>query len=85
MGLEPLSLTCSYTPFDFPFLGIGLDVSAFSKKADEVFIGWLKSSRESGSTITLAKVKDKVAELFQTFGVSNIEKNCKWFLLWNNR
>ena len=48
-------------------------------------LGWLKSSRENGSAITLAKVKDKVAELFQTFGVSSIEKNCKWFLLWNNR
>jgi hypothetical protein len=55
------------------------------EKADDVFISWLKSNRESGLSVTLAKVKEKVAQLFNSFGISTIEKTCKWFLLWNNR
>ena len=62
-------------------LGDGLS----PEKADEVFIQWLKSNRESGVSVTLPKVKEKVVQLFQTFGTSSIEKTCKWFLLWNNR
>ncbi len=55
------------------------------EKADDVFISWLKSCRESGVTVTLPKVKEKVAQLFATYGATTIEKSCKWFLLWNNR
>lgn len=65
--------------------GNGVDVSAVSEKADDIFISWLKSNRESGVSVTLARVKEKVAQLFSTFGVAHIEKSCKWFLLWNNR
>lgn len=63
----------------------GMDTMTFTEKADEVFINWLKRNREAQVSITLAKVKDKVSELFQTYGLSNIEKTCKWFLLWHNR
>ncbi len=56
-----------------------------SDRADEAFIRWLKRNRETESAITLARVKDKVAELFSTYGTSTVEKTCKWFLLWNNR
>ena len=50
-----------------------------------MFIQWLKANREAEIPVTLPKVKEKVAQLFQTFGTSTIEKTCKWFLLWNNR
>ena len=66
-------------------MNIGTTSVVGPEKADEVFIAWLKSMRENNYSITLPKVKEKVAELFQTFGTTNIEKTCKWFLLWNNR
>ena len=34
---------------------------------------------------TLKLVKQKVQEIIKQFGVEQIEKTCKWFLLWNNR
>ena len=34
---------------------------------------------------TLKLVKQKVVEIIKQFGVEQIEKTCKWFLLWNNR
>ena len=34
---------------------------------------------------TLKLVKQKVLEIIKQFGVEQIEKTCKWFLLWNNR
>ena len=74
-------LYCCVIEFFYLLSGDGLT----PEKADEVFIQWLKSNRESGISVTLPKVKEKVAQLFQTFGTSTIEKTCKWFLLWNNR
>ena len=43
------------------------------------------SNSDKTKPITLKMVKEKVAGLINSFGVSNIEKTCKWFLLWNNR
>ena len=37
------------------------------------------------TSFTLKLVKQKVAEIIKYFGVAQIEKTCKWFLLWNNR
>ena len=78
---SPFDTLCCVIEFFYLLSGDGLT----PEKADEVFIQWLKSNRESGISVTLPKVKEKVAQLFQTFGTSTIEKTCKWFLLWNNR
>lgn len=37
------------------------------------------------TTFTLKLVKQKVAEIIKHCGAEEIEKTCKWFLLWNNR
>ena len=52
---------------------------------DDKFIYWLRDCREAGMQVTLGQVKSKVAEILSDHGQQDVEKTCKWFLLWHNR
>ena len=68
--------------------------SSFSEKylihsqnisGDDKFIYWLRDCREAGIQVTLGQVKAKVGEILSDHGQQDVEKTCKWFLLWHNR
>ena len=65
----------------------GNNVGKSSKvRADEAFLGWLREKREGEETLSVGEVRNKVDQIIQEFGgPEEIEKSCKWFLLWNNR
>ena len=52
---------------------------------DDKFIYWLRDCREAGIQVTLGQVKAKVGEILSDHGQQDVEKTCKWFLLWHNR
>ena len=69
---------------------VAISTSKSSTKVNSKSIAKSSSTLSShnsndNTTITLKLVKEKVSEIINLFGVSNIEKTCKWFLLWNNR
>ena len=35
--------------------------------------------------MSLGQVKTKVTEILSSHGQADVEKTCKWFLLWHNR
>ena len=56
-----------------------------SVSGDDKFIYWLRDCREAGRQVSLGQVKAKVTEILSTHGQADVEKTCKWFLLWHNR
>ena len=54
-------------------------------KGDDKFIIWLRECRETGVQVSLSQVKTKVGEILASCGQQDVEKTCKWFLLWHNR
>ena len=52
---------------------------------DDKFIYWLRDCREAGLQVSLTQVKSKVTEILSSHGQQDVEKTCKWFLLWHNR
>ena len=52
---------------------------------DDKFIYWLRDCREAGLQVSLSQVKSKVTEILSSHGQADVEKTCKWFLLWHNR
>ena len=52
---------------------------------DDKFIYWLRDCREAGLQVSLGQVKAKVTEILSSHGQADVEKTCKWFLLWHNR
>ena len=52
---------------------------------DDKFIYWLRDCREAGLQVSLTQVKSKVTEILSSHGQADVEKTCKWFLLWHNR
>ena len=52
---------------------------------DDKFIYWLRDCREAGLQVSLGQVKSKVTEILSSHGQADVEKTCKWFLLWHNR
>ena len=52
---------------------------------DDKFIYWLRDCREAGLQVSLSQVKAKVSEILSSHGQADVEKTCKWFLLWHNR
>jgi len=57
----------------------------FREKGDDKFIYWLRECRETGVQVSLGQVKNKVGEILASCGQQDVEKTCKWFLLWHNR
>jgi len=57
----------------------------FREKGDDKFIIWLRECRETGVQVSLGQVKTKVGEILASCGQQDVEKTCKWFLLWHNR
>lgn len=57
----------------------------FREKGDDKFIIWLRECRETGVQVSLSQVKTKVGEILASCGQQDVEKTCKWFLLWHNR
>jgi len=57
----------------------------FREKGDDKFIFWLRECRETGVQVSLGQVKTKVGEILASCGQQDVEKTCKWFLLWHNR
>ena len=56
-----------------------------SISGDDKFIYWLRDCREAGRQVSLGQVKAKVTEILSSHGQADVEKTCKWFLLWHNR
>jgi len=57
----------------------------FFSSGDDKFIQWLRECREGGIQVNLSQVKAKVGEILARCGQQDVEKTCKWFLLWHNR
>ena len=56
-----------------------------SLRADESFLLWLREAREAGERLSVERVKTRVKSIMAAHAGDHMERNCKWFLLWNKR
>ena len=70
---------------DLIYLVFCLKKSKEKLSGDDKFIYWLRDCREAGLQVSLSQVKAKVSEILSSHGQADVEKTCKWFLLWHNR
>ena len=70
----------------------GIQVKTSKSSQTDLFArGWILSSQapkqmlNNVAQVNLSQVKAKVGEILARCGQQDVEKTCKWFLLWHNR